>query len=197
MQRIIRKQIKDSIDLKQLLIESQPLLAEIEKAAVLILSAFRNNKKVLLAGNGGSAADAQHIAAEFVNRFCFDRPGLPSIALTTDTSVLTSIGNDYGFDKVFARQISAIGNKGDVFVGISTSGTSRNIIEALRTCKEDGIATICFTGAGGGLMRELCDICIEIPSNDTPRIQEVHILVGHIICGIVEDELFGQLKPGK
>jgi D-sedoheptulose 7-phosphate isomerase len=197
MQAKIKKQIRDSIDLKQLLLESPPVLTEIEKAAATVLSAFRNNRKVLLAGNGGSAADAQHIAAEFINRFCFDRPGLPSIALTTDTSVLTSIGNDYGFNKVFARQISAMGNSGDVFIGISTSGNSGNIVEALKTCREAGISTIGFTCSSGGLMKDFCDICIAVPSNDTPRIQEVHILIGHIICGIVEDELFGQLKPVK
>lgn len=197
MQTIIKNQIRDSIELKQLLLESKPVISDIEKAARMIITAFRNNKKVLLAGNGGSAADAQHIAAEFVNRFCFDRPGLPSIALTTDSSILTSIGNDYGFDKVFSRQVKAMGNTGDVFIGISTSGKSENIIEALKTCSEAGISTVAFTGAEGGVMKKQCDICIEIPSKETPRIQEVHILIGHIICSIVEEELFGKIKSLK
>ena len=191
----IKDQIKESIQVKQLLLESKPVLDCIEKAAETIISAFRDNKKVLLAGNGGSAADAQHIAAEFVNRFYFDRPGLPSVALTTDTSVLTAIGNDSGFDNVFARQLKTLGNAGDVFIGISTSGNSKNVMEALKVCREAGITSVVFTGASGGGMKENCDICIEVPSNVTPRIQEVHILIGHIICNIVENELFGKLKP--
>jgi len=193
----IKDQINESIQVKQLLLESKPVLNNIEKATETIISAFRDNKKVLLAGNGGSAADAQHIAAEFVNRFYFDRPGLPSVALTTDTSVLTAIGNDCGFDYVFARQLKTLGNAGDVFIGISTSGNSKNVIEALKVCREAGINSVVLTGASGRKMKENSDICIEVPSNVTPRIQEVHILIGHIICNIVENELFGKLKPAK
>jgi D-sedoheptulose 7-phosphate isomerase len=197
MLTIIRKQIEDSVAIKLNLLEKQAVLAEIEKAAVAVISAFRENHKVLLAGNGGSAADAQHIAAELVNRFYFDRPGLPALALTTDTSILTSIGNDSGFDRIFTRQLKALGNAGDIFIALSTSGSSANLVDALKVCKEGNIITIGLTGSSGGKMKDLCDILISVPSNDTPRIQEVHILIGHIICSIVEDELFGQLNPLK
>lgn len=134
----------------------------------------------------------QHIAGEFVSRFYFDRPGLASIALTTDSSILTAIGNDYGFERLFSRQVEANGVKGDMFIGISTSGNSKNIIEALKTCKENGIVTVGLTGASGGEMAALCDYCIKVPSQETPRIQEAHILIGHIICSVVEEELFGK-----
>ena len=191
MQEIIKNHIKESVELKQRLLESPALLSGIEKSARAIISAFKDKKKLLLAGNGGSAADAQHITAEFVNRFKFDRKGLPAISLTTDTSILTSIGNDYGFEKLFTRQIDALGNSGDVFIAISTSGNSSNIIEALEACREEKITTIGLTGCAGGRMKDMCDICIIVPSDETPRIQEVHILIGHIICSIVEEELFG------
>jgi D-sedoheptulose 7-phosphate isomerase len=197
MQTIIKNQIENSIALKMKLLEEKTVLSNVEKAARLIITAFRKKQKVLLAGNGGSAADAQHIAGELVNRFYFDRPGLPAIALTTDTSVLTAIGNDLGYSRLFARQIEALGKAGDVFIGISTSGNSSNIIEALKVCKQEKITTIGLTGLSGGLMKDLCDVNICVPSDETPRIQEVHILIGHIICGIVEEELFGQLKPLK
>ena len=195
MLTIIRKQIEDSVAIKQNLLDNQAVLSEIEKAAVAVISAFRDSHKVLLAGNGGSAADAQHIAAELVNRFYFDRPSLPAIALTTDTSVLTSIGNDSGFDRIFTRQLKALGNAKDIFIALSTSGNSPNLVDALKVCKEEKIRTIGFTGSSGGKMKDLCDILITVPSNDTPRIQEVHILIGHIICSIVEEKLFGQLNP--
>jgi D-sedoheptulose 7-phosphate isomerase len=188
----IKNQIKRSADLSQKLIENRSFLYEIEKAALKIIDTFRNSKKIMLAGNGGSAADAQHLAAELVNRFNFNRPGLPAFALTTDTSVLTSIGNDYGFENIFKRQIESIGNQGDVFIGISTSGNSPNIVEAFRGCREQKISTIGLTGSSGGIMKDLCDICIMIPSDETPRIQEMHILAGHIICCLVEEELFGK-----
>jgi D-sedoheptulose 7-phosphate isomerase len=197
MKEKILQQIQNSIKLKQQLLETPAVLSGIEKAASTIISAFRNKKKLLLAGNGGSAADAQHIAAEFVNRFNFDRHGLPAIAMTTDTSVLTSIGNDYSYDRIFARQLEALGNAGDVFIGISTSGNSRNLVEALKVCRKEKIETIGLTGSSGGLMKDLCDICIQVPSNETPRIQEVHSLIGHIICFIVEEELFGKNNPEK
>ena len=149
---------------------------------------------MLFAGNGGSAADAQHLAGELVSRFGFDRPGIPAIALTTDTSILTAIGNDYGFERLFERQLQAQGVSGDVFVGISTSGNSGNVIRALQYARQAGIRTIGLTGAGGGKMKEWCDLCIEVPSVETPRIQEVHILIGHILCCITEEKLFGTLR---
>ena len=197
MQNRIRKQIEDSVAIKQKLLNDQAVLSGIEKTSAALVRAFRDNHKVFLAGNGGSAADAQHIAAELVNRFYFDRPGLPAIALTTDTSVLTSVGNDFGFENVFSRQLKALGNEGDVFIGLSTSGNSQNIIDALNVCKEKNILTIVLTGSSGGKMKDMADICLKVPSDDTPRIQEVHILIAHIICGIVEEELFGHLNPMK
>ena len=194
MQTEIKNLIKDSIALKLKVLDQQSLLSDIEEATKAIIAAFSNKHKVLLAGNGGSAADAQHIAGELVNRFYFNRPGLPAIALTTDTSILTAVGNDHGFSSLFARQINALGNEGDVFIGISTSGNSPNIIEALRACREEKIITIGLTGSSGGKMKDLCDICLNVPSDETPRVQEVHILIGHIICRIVEAKLFGHLK---
>ena len=197
MNSIIREQILSSISTKKSILDNPELLNSIEKAAMLILAGYESGNKTLLAGNGGSAADAQHIAGELVSRFYFDRPGIPAMALNTDTSVLTSIGNDYGYEKIFARQVQAQGREGDVFIGISTSGSSKNIVEALLACKEKGIKTIGLTGMGKGKMLELCDICIEVPSLETPRIQESHILIGHILCCIVEDKLFGHLKMQK
>jgi D-sedoheptulose 7-phosphate isomerase len=144
----------------------------------------------LLAGNGGSAADAQHIAGEFVSRFAFDRPGLPAIALTTDTSILTAIGNDYGYEKLFARQVQAHGQKGDVFIGYSTSGQSPNVLLALKEARLRGLICIGLTGNRGGPMRELCDYLLEVPSSDTPKIQEGHLVLGHILCGLVENAIF-------
>ncbi len=197
MQKIIKDQIRSSLDLKQKLLEMPHIIEEIEKSSHAIISAYRKRNKLLIAGNGGSAADAQHIAAELVNRFGFDRPGLNAIALTTDTSILTSVGNDSGFEKIFARQVDALGIEGDVFIALSTSGNSGNLIEALKVCRGKKIVTIGLTGSTGGKMAGLCDICIKIPSNDTPRIQEVHMLIGHIICSIVEEELFGSHKSEK
>ncbi|NDV69021.1 SIS domain-containing protein [Dysgonomonas sp. 25] len=194
---IITNQIKSSIEVKQAILHDPRLIEDIEKAAEVVTKAYQNGKKTLLAGNGGSAADAQHIAGEFVSRFYFDRPGIPSIALTTDTSILTAIGNDYGYEKLFSRQVQALGNEGDIFIGISTSGNSPNVIAALEECKKKGIYTIGLTGQAGGKMAELCDITIKVPSMETPRIQESHILIGHIICCIVEDIIFNHLKPQK
>jgi D-sedoheptulose 7-phosphate isomerase len=197
MKKFIKEHIQASIIVKQEILQNLTLISKIEQAALTITDAYLKGKKTLLAGNGGSAADAQHIAGEFVSRFYFDRPGIPSIALTTDTSILTAIGNDYGYDKLFERQVQAQGTAGDVFIGISTSGNSENIINALKICKEKEIFSIGMTGATGGKMEELCDFCIKVPSADTPRIQEAHILIGHIICYIVEEKLFGHLKPGQ
>lgn len=188
----IKEHFEDSIAVKTKILNDEKLLGLIKKVALETTKAYKEGKKTLLAGNGGSAADAQHIAGEFVSRFYFDRPGIPSIALTTDTSILTAIGNDYGYEKLFSRQVQAQGVEGDIFIGISTSGNSANIIEALKVCKEKGILSVGLTGESGGAMNELCDYCIKVPSNKTPRIQESHILIGHIICAIVEEELFGK-----
>lgn len=188
----IKNHFKESIDTKEQILKDENILDLIKKVALEIIKAYKNGNKTLLAGNGGSAADAQHIAGELVSRFYFDRPGLASIALTTDTSILTAIGNDYGYEKVFSRQLEAQGLKGDIFIGISTSGNSANILKALEICKEKGIISIGLTGQSGGKMNELCDYCIKVPSSCTPRIQESHILIGHILCAIVEEELFGK-----
>jgi D-sedoheptulose 7-phosphate isomerase len=158
--------------------------------ARLCVDALRAGNKLLIAGNGGSAADAQHLAAEFVSRFYFDRPGLAAIALTTDTSALTAIGNDYGFERLFSRQVDALGRKGDVFIGLSTSGNSPNVLAAFLECRTKGLITVGLTGHSGGKMAALCDHCLCMPSTETPKIQEGHIIVGHIICALVEREMF-------
>lgn len=189
---IIRKQIADSANTKENLLKDDEMLMQIAKAAEVCTIAYKNGRKTMFAGNGGSAADAQHLAGEFVSKFCFDRPGIPSIALTTDTSIITAIGNDYGYGKLFERQVQAQGMKGDVFIGISTSGNSENIVNALPICREKGIITIALTGAKLCKMDDF-DIVIKIPSEETPRIQECQTLIGHIICCIVEDNLFGEL----
>lgn len=191
---MIKSQIKESIIVKEQLLNSPSVISVIDEVSEECIKIFKNSGKILLAGNGGSAADSQHISAEFVSRFYFDRPGLPSIALTTDTSALLAIGNDYGFEKVFSRQIEALGNKGDMFIGISTSGNSKNVINALIAANKKGLTTVGLIGENGGGMESLCTYCIKVPSNQTPRIQEAHILIGHIICAIVEDTIFGNLK---
>ncbi|EGO2996677.1 D-sedoheptulose 7-phosphate isomerase [Campylobacter jejuni] len=188
----IKEHFTDSILVKEQILKDENLITLIKNASLEVIKAYRNGNKTLLAGNGGSAADAQHIAGEFVSRFYFDRPGIASIALTTDTSILTAIGNDYGYENLFARQVQAQGVKGDVFIGISTSGNSKNILKALELCKQKEIISIGLSGASGGAMNELCDYCIKVPSTCTPRIQEAHILIGHIICAIIEEELFGK-----
>jgi D-sedoheptulose 7-phosphate isomerase len=186
----VRKQIEESLKVKTLLLEDENILKSIKESSSLCCEAIRKDKKIIFAGNGGSAADAQHLAGELVNRFGFERPGLSAIALTTDTSVITSIANDYGFEKLFSRQIEAIGKKGDVLLACSTSGNSANIIEGLKEAKKTGIITIGLTGRSGGKMEQFCDLCIKVPSEDTPRIQEAHILIGHIICSLIENSLF-------
>lgn len=188
----IKEHITKSIRTKEQILQNNALLTQIQEVSLKVLRAYKMGFKTLIAGNGGSAADAQHIAAEFVSRFYFDREGLPSIALTTDTSVLTAIGNDYGYEKLFVRQLQAQARSGDIFIGISTSGNSANILESLKFCRQNNILSVGFTGASGGKMKELCDICLNVPSNETPRIQESHILIGHIICAIVEESLFGK-----
>jgi len=192
MDKFINSQVQKSIETKQKLFDDKELMQLVKKVSKVTIEAYKQGKKTLIAGNGGSAADAQHIAGEFVSKFYFDRPGLASIALTTDTSIITAIGNDYGYEKLFSRQVQANAQEGDVFIGISTSGNSQNIIEALKECREKGVITVGFTGQHGGKMKELCDYCICVPSNETPRVQESHILLGHIICAVVEEELFGK-----
>ncbi len=160
----------------------------IESAAQICINALKNGNKILIFGNGGSAADAQHIAAELVGRYKMERRGLPAIALTTDSSALTCISNDYGYEQVFNRQVEALANKGDVAIGISTGGTSPNVICALETAQRMGCKTIGFSGRGGGEMNTLCDTNLVIPDDDTPRIQEMHILIGHTICQLIDNE---------
>lgn len=187
--------IKDSIQATKATIEKtlsdNDLLACVEKAGTKCIEALKNERKILLAGNGGSAADSQHIAAELVSRLNYDRPGLSAIALTTDTSALTAIGNDYGYDRVFARQIESVGQEGDVFIAISTSGNSANILTALEAASSKSITTIGLTGQSGGKMADLCDVTLKMPSSMTPNIQECHIMFGHIICQMIEDTIFG------
>lgn len=191
MKNYIRKQIADSAATKQAILENDPLLEVIVDVAKACVEVYRKGKKTLLAGNGGSAADAQHIAAELVGRYGFDRPSIPSLALTTDTSNLTAIGNDYGYDKVFSRQLEGMAQEGDLFIGISTSGNSQNIVNAFESAKTRGVTTVALVGRDGGKMASMADYTIVVPSNATPRIQESHILIGHILCDIIEKELFG------
>lgn len=166
----------------------------ISRAVVLSVEVLKRGNKLLFAGNGGSAADAQHWAGELVSRFNFDRPGLAAIALTTDTSILTAIGNDYGYDYIFARQIEALGRGGDLLFVISTSGNSKNIVRAIKAARDAGIGVIGFTGQAGGAMADLCDVCFRMPSDETPKIQEGHEFLGHLICGLIEHEMFADAK---
>jgi D-sedoheptulose 7-phosphate isomerase len=189
----INNYLISSLQVKKEMMESELVLSEVSKVSDLIIEAYNRGNKVLLAGNGGSAADAQHIAAEFVSRFFFDRPGLPAIALTTDTSMLTAIGNDYGFDKLFARQVQAQSKPGDIFIGISTSGNSVNIIKAVEMAKAEGLISVVLCGESGSL-KEIADYAICVPSSCTPFIQECHICLGHIICAIVEKTIFSEEK---
>ena len=191
MQKYIKSQIAASAKTKQKILDDEKLLKVIEDVASACVDVYKNSKKTLLAGNGGSAADAQHIAAELVGRYGFDRPYIPSLALTTDTSNLTAIGNDYGYDKVFSRQLEGMAVEGDLFIGISTSGNSQNVINAFKSAKEKGVISVAMVGRDGGEMAKMADYAIIVPSDDTPRIQESHILIGHIICDVIERELFG------
>jgi len=186
----IKEQIQASIDTKQNILNDEKLMQTIAEVAQECVDLYRKGKKTLLAGNGGSAADAQHFAAELVGRYGFDRASLPSIALTTDTSNLTAIGNDYGYDKVFSRQLEGMGNEGDLFIGISTSGNSQNIINAFMAAKEKNIMTVALVGRDGGKMANIADYTLIVPSNATPRIQESHLLIEHMICDIIEQEIF-------
>ena len=190
MREEIIARIKQSIEVKEFVIQDFALLERIETAAKAIVDAYKKGKKVLLCGNGGSAADAQHIAAEFSGRFYFDRAPLHAEALHTNTSFLTAVANDYSYDNVYARMIDAAGNEGDILISISTSGNSGNIVKAIESAKNKGLFVIGFTGESGGKMKNLCDCLLNIPSSDTPRIQEAHITVAHIICELVEKTLF-------
>lgn len=193
MENIIQKRFKESTEIKnRFLKENLSRLLEVVK---LISHCFEMGNKLFFFGNGGSAADAQHLAAEYVNRYIMDRPPLPAIALTTDTSILTSISNDFSFNEVFAKQLKALGNEGDVAIGISTSGTSPNIVKAFEVAKEMGMKTIALTGNDGGSMAKVADFSLIVPSSSTPRIQEVHILIGHILCELVEHHLFLNNAP--
>lgn len=182
----IKAHIQQSIDAKQRLLDSPELLAQIEQAAKLCRTALENGNKILIAGNGGSAADAQHIAAELVGRFEKERRSMPGIALTTDTSALTAIANDYGYDKVFSRQLEGLGQAGDVFIGITTSGNSANILSTLAVCKNKSITVIGLTGEKGGALAEQADICLCVPDTRTAIVQESHIMIGHMLCACIE-----------
>ena len=186
----IAGQLRETADNLRAMSEDPSLHDAMAKVASACIAALRQGNKILFAGNGGSAADAQHLAGELVSRFNYDRPGLPAFSLSTDTSVLTAIGNDYGYERLFARQIEAVGNAGDVFIGISTSGRSPNILNALRTARDKGLITVGLTGRLGGDMPALCDHCLRTPSDLTPRIQEGHISIGHTICFLIEQQLF-------
>jgi D-sedoheptulose 7-phosphate isomerase len=190
MKSYISNQMAEAQRVMAAMLADSPLQESIGAAASACITCLQGGGKLLLAGNGGSAADAQHIAGEFVSRFAFDRPGLPAIALTTDTSILTAIGNDYGYEKLFARQVQAHGQKGDVFIAYSTSGKSPNILAALAEAKSRGLVCIGMTGNRGGPMHELCDYLLAVPSSDTPKIQEGHLVLGHILCGLVENAIF-------
>ena len=189
MQSIIKFEFEEHLKTSQATFES--IGHSVEVAAKLCIDCLKNGKKILLFGNGGSAADAQHIAAELVGRYKTRRKGLAAIALTTDTSALTSIGNDYGYDRVFDRQVEALANKGDVAIGISTSGNSINVINALKVASKLNCNTIGFSGQDGGEMNKICNINLAVPSEDTPRIQEMHILIGHTICHLIDQEFTG------
>jgi D-sedoheptulose 7-phosphate isomerase len=186
----VRQSIEASISAKEGLLADAKLVATVGRVTGIMIQAFRAGNKVLLFGNGGSAADAQHIAAEFVGRFAFDRQALPALALSVNTSCVTAIGNDYGFDQVFSRQIEALAHRGDVAIGISTSGGSPNVLRGMATSRKMGLHTVGLTGSAGRKLAETVDHCICAPSSETPRIQECHILVGHIIAELVEQTIF-------
>lgn len=192
MANLVRESIENTRKVIDLVLNDSELINAVSRAGELCVEALQKKRKILIAGNGGSAADSQHIAAELVSRLNYDRPGLSAIALTTDTSALTAIGNDYGFERAFARQVEALGQEGDVFIAISTSGNSSNVLAALESARTQKLKTIGLTGKTGGKMAALCDIALKIPSTHTPNIQECHIMIGHIVCQIIEDTIFGK-----
>ena len=185
----IKSQLEASCLVKQQMLDNTGILHTIEDAVSACITALKAGNKIILAGNGGSAADAQHIAAELVGRFETERPGLPAITLTTNSSTVTAVANDYNYDNIFRRQVQALGQRGDVFIGISTSGNSPNVVAAIEQCKEQGISVIGLTGETGGKMQQLCDICVRVPSTNTARIQESHITIGHILCSLIDSAL--------
>lgn len=190
----IKSYIENSVQTKQKILTDDKLISLVEKTALEIVNCYSAGNKVLIAGNGGSAADAQHFAGELVSKFYFDRPGLSAFSLSTDTSVLTAIGNDYGYERSFARQVQANGKKGDVFIGLSTSGNSKNIVLATQAAKEKGMLTIALIGEKECLLDNEADICLKVPSSITPTIQEAHLMIYHMICAIVEEKIFGEAK---
>ncbi len=194
MEEYISNQLKQANDITRAMIEDYSLQKQLRSAAITCINSLRNEGKILLAGNGGSAADAQHIAGELVSRFAFDRPGLAAIALTVDTSILTAVGNDYGYEKLFSRQVQALGRKGDVLICYTTSGKSPNILRALQEARSKGLICVGFMGNRGGPIREMCDHLLEVPSSDTPKIQEGHLVLGHILCGLIENAIFSPSK---
>lgn len=191
MRNLVTSQLKHSIATLSAVCADESIADTVVEAGKIIAKAMKSGNKLMVAGNGGSAADSQHIVAEFVSRLTRDRPALPAVALTTDTSILTAIGNDFSYDNVFERQVEAIGRPGDVFLGISTSGNARNLVKALALCREKGIATVGYLGNGGGAMAELCDLSVIVPSNITMHIQESHLALEHILCMVVENVYFG------
>ncbi len=192
MSQKIKNIISASISVKQQLLEDEKIISTLTDCVTVIVDAFTKGNKVLFCGNGGSAADAQHLAAEFSGRFYIDRDALPAEALHCNTSYLTAVGNDYSYDVIYSRIIKGIGNKGDILIGLSTSGNSANVVKAFEMAKQKEMITIGFTGFTGGAMKEISDYLLNVPSTDTPRIQESHILLGHIICELVEARLFGK-----
>lgn len=192
MKTYIDDRLERAVQVLRALADDAAIRGQLETCATRCIDAMHRGGKLLLAGNGGSAADAQHIAAEFVSRFAFDRPGLPAIALTTDSSILTAIGNDYGYEKLFERQIQALGRKGDVFIAYSTSGRSPNILAGLHKARASGLFCIGLTGAVGAEMTPLCDVLLRVPSSETAEIQQGHAVLGHILCGLVEQAVFGK-----
>ena len=190
----MRQWILDIIEDKELLLKnlSEGYLSDVEKVGEMLADILKNGRKILLAGNGGSAGDAQHFAGEIVGRFTIERRSLPALSLCTDPSVMTCIGNDYGYADVFARQLDGLGNTGDAFLAISTSGNSQNLINALNVAREKGIRTVGLLGKNGGKMRDLCDYPLVVPSSSTPRIQETHLLTVHILCEMIEKEIFAK-----
>ena len=187
----IISEYKESFGVFEAILKDEKFLECVQQVAIAMRDALQNGKKIMFCGNGGSAADSQHLAAELVSKLYYDRPALNAVALTTDTSALTAIGNDYGYDKVFSRQVAAIGQKGDVLIGFSTSGRSKNVILAFEEAKKMGITTVGFLGINGRDIGALSDLQVNIPSDKTPKIQEGHIATGHIVCAIVENEIFG------
>ena len=197
LEQLARQTIQQSIAVQQTLLVDENLARLLARVGTAMATALSKGRKILLFGNGGSAADAQHIAAEFVGRYRMERPSLPAVALTTDTSALTAIGNDYAFEDVFSRPLEALGNKGDVAMGFSTSGKSPNVLKAMAAARKKGLVTVGLTGQNGEALVRQVDYCFCVPSVDTPRVQEAHALIGHILCDMVEKLLFVRLKKGK